>query len=386
MSILNSIKLLFFKNKRKDTAGIELHKNPDKFYPAPEASKELERKDTAGIELHKNPDKFHPAFEVSKEPVCPYCNESLGKRKEPTRRSKLSCERCGNIVFVDPWHHIFPSVYLNTKQGLIAKNLGKLDKCPATAGGTRDFWWAAQQKEWTAGKDKLTDAEAGDALWTLMNYNVVNMQNIIPKEEMPALGFYAQELQSWLSSYRDEEKKANAEIKGITKAKEEGKLDSKIDFICPYCNADLGKIPKPSRSSSRKCKKCKEQISIVLDQELFPAIFLTEKQSHLWSILYELERWVVTEGGIKQYEKYRKQMNKPKDANEKDMVEIISAILTDSIDLAWKEAKKDFEMQKKQYEEYKDIFSDTMKPELDDFWPKRIEGLLNNLKKEFQVP
>ena len=131
------------------------------------------RIDPAGLELHSNPDKYNSPFEVSTSPICPYCNESLGKRKEPTRRSKLSCKKCGNVVCIDPWHQIFPSVYLNVRQGLMAKYLGKLDKCPATSGSTRDFWWAAQQKEWTSNKSNLSDSEAADTLWMLMNYIVL---------------------------------------------------------------------------------------------------------------------------------------------------------------------------------------------------------------------
>ena len=66
---------------------------------------------------------------------------------------------------------------------MVAKYLGRLDKGIATAGKTEDFWWAAQQKDWLRGKEILTDNEASDVLWTLMNYNVLHMGDILPPEE-----------------------------------------------------------------------------------------------------------------------------------------------------------------------------------------------------------
>ena len=153
-----------------------------------EAYLEKQRRDEAAKAWRKNPAAFRPIQELSTTAICPWCNQSLGNKKPPSRRSQFSCRNCGSVVYADPWHRIFPSCYLNTKQALIARYLGFLNKGAGTAGKSEDFWWAAQQKDWLREKTRLIDAEASDTLWTLMNYNVIAMKDILPLEEIDNIG------------------------------------------------------------------------------------------------------------------------------------------------------------------------------------------------------
>lgn len=169
------------------------------------------RTDPAALAWSANPEAYKSPFRTSWKPVCPYCSSEIKNRKRPTRRSKFKCSNCGLHIWVDPWQRIFRSVYLRDMQGLVAKYLDLLDVgemrmgAPATAGTTADFWWASEQRAWTNKKD-LSDAEAADVLWTLMNYNVTNMDKIITVEEKPNFVHYAKELQRCMAEFKAEEK------------------------------------------------------------------------------------------------------------------------------------------------------------------------------------
>lgn len=128
------------------------------------------RRDLAAKSWRSSPQTYKPIPELSFTPTCPYCDGFLGKRKHASRRSKFTCKLCKNAVYVDAWHRIFPTCYLNAKQGLVARYLGELNNMAGAAGTSEDYWWFAQQKDWTRGKCPLSDQEAGDVLWGLMKY------------------------------------------------------------------------------------------------------------------------------------------------------------------------------------------------------------------------
>ena len=142
--------------------------------------------------------------------------------------SSFACPLCSNRVFVDPWHRIFTSCYLTTKQGLIAKYLGKLNDLPGAAGTSFDFWWKAQEIEWTKQRFPLTDQQAGDVLWGFMNYSVLMMREILPINEVKFFAPYSKELQVTMKNYRDEERRLV-----ITKLSNGEKDKPTTTLICP---------------------------------------------------------------------------------------------------------------------------------------------------------
>lgn len=93
------------------------------------------------------------------------------------------------------------------------------------------------------------------------------------------LPYYVQELQGWLKEYKREEKLVNKEMKEYEKAKKKGVIDAKIELTCPYCNANLGKTPIPSKRTTRKCKKCANAIHVEPNQKLFSSMFFNDRQS-----------------------------------------------------------------------------------------------------------
>jgi hypothetical protein len=334
------------------------------------------RRDPAYKTWHADPSRYHPTFTVSADPLCPYCQASLGQRKPPTRRSTVSCKSCGNLVYVDPKHHIFASVYLNAKQGLIAKTLGKLDSCPATAGKTEDFWWTASELDWAKGKTTLTENEAGDVLWSLMNYNVMHMRKIIPKNE--PYDFYVEELQRWLQEYRHLEKEANATLKRIQTQKKQqgGKLDSRLDMVCPYCQAALGKVPIPSKNSSRQCKKCKQPIYVKAKPRLFGHHFLSDKEQLLESTFDQLDHWVFTDGSLDTYHALQHQLFGDKEVTLKDKVKIIKLLLKENIDALNTLANEQYQQDLTNYKELGSILG---KPKKD----KELLNLVKSLRTSF---
>ena len=203
-------------------------------------------------------------------------------------------------MWVDPWQRLYKSVYLNARRGLICQYLGMLDECPATAGTFEDFLFTARSLKWTQGKKVLNDNQVADVLWALMNYNVMNMQDILPREELSELGYYAEKLQEWIAEYREEEKRVRRELKEFGKAKKKGHslASTKVKLLCPYCGTDLGAVSKPARRSKRKCKSCDKQIHVHPKQSLFKTPFLTTRQVTVVEYLEQLDHWVFTRGSM----------------------------------------------------------------------------------------
>ncbi len=304
---------------------------------------EDQRRDDAARAWKANRDMYQPKFEVSLDPVCPYCLKSLGERKPPTRRSKFSCKSCGLVVMVDPHHKIFPSVYLNEMQALIARSLSDLDKVVFAAGKTEDFWWAVQQKDWTKGKELLSENEVADMLWFLLNYSMIHMDKILPPGEANLRPEYSKQLQTMQEGFRKEEK----EIKN-----KEGKVTSgKLSLICPFCTEDLGEVVQPSKRSKRKCKKCKATIYVDPHQKLFETPFITESQQYLANALDQLAHWVFTMGGIDAFNKTKRDMNIEGEVTEKQIAEIIEKLIAHNLEKVRLDSEK-------QAQEYRKLFDD----------------------------
>ena len=162
------------------------------------ADHEKQRRDPAALQWCRHPEEFRPDALPSVEPICPYCGTLFRNRKPPSRRSTFACSNCQRDVSADPWQRVFSSVYLTARQGLIARYLARLDEGVATAGRMEDFLWCKRQLKWTRDRLVLTDSQAADVLWALMNYNVVHMREICPPERRECLREYAHQLQRWM--------------------------------------------------------------------------------------------------------------------------------------------------------------------------------------------
>jgi len=336
---------------------------------------EQSRQDRAAIERRADPDAYNPIPELSTTPECPYCKCSLGDRKPPSRRSRFSCQHCGNVVHVDPHHRIFPSCYLNAKQELIARYLSILDNSPGMAGRSGDFWWAAQQKEWLKGKAPLSDQEAADALWTLMNYCVTAMPELLPPEELENVRHYADELQRHMKAYRSEEKEVNEIVKAARNAaKTSGSPQkSKIDLVCPSCFKHLGTVPQPSRRSTRKCKKCSNAIYVDPKQRLFDSPFLSERQAYLADTVRQLDQWVFTDGSMEAFNSVKRKLGKTSPLSDADVTEVVRSLIVHNLDKACESERRDI-VERKQllgdaFEEHEGhtLCSDSIREMLNDF-------------------
>jgi len=338
---------------------------------------EKHRRDEAARAWRKNPNAYQPIRKLSTDPACPYCRQSLGNRKPPPRRSKFGCKTCGNVVVADPWHRIFPSCYLNAKQGLIARYLGMLDKAVGTAGKSEDFWWAAQQRDWLRGKNQLTDGEAADTLWTLMNYNVTATADILPPEERENFRYHADDLQRLMREYRKEEKLVNAELKSAKAAgKGKGRANAKIELECPNCGESLGKVAKPSRRSNRKCKVCGQAIHVDPRQRLFKSAFLTEKQAYLADTLDQLDHWVFTRGTIQDFNRVKKSVGKSGSLNDGEVAEVLRALIVENM----AKAKADAEKEHQAYEAMTSDIDEELRASGIN-WPLRSDGADDSLPR-----
>ena len=295
------------------------------------------RRDPAAIQWRSNPNRYNLVDELSFTPSCPYCKKSLGHRERPKRRSSFACPLCSNRVFVDPWHRIFTSCYLTTKQGLIAKYLGKLNDLPGAAGTSFDFWWKAQEIEWTKQRFPLTEQQAGDVLWGLMNYSVLMMREILPIDEVKFFAPYSKELQLTMKNYRDEERRLV-----ITKLSNGGKNKPTTTLICPNCSKSLGTTNKPARRSNRKCKLCKDTIYVDPYQTLFDSCFLTEQQHFLVRILNSLGQRVDFRATERDFDRARKSLALQEPLNNFEIVRVLQAIGLMNIDLAKKREDREF--------------------------------------------
>ena len=170
------------------------------------------RTDEAAVAIAQNPGLYKSAFKTSWDAVCPYCSKEIRGRKKPKQRSKFKCPECSFHVWIDPYQEIFPSVYLQDRQGLIAKyldilNVGKMRMGTiGTVGTTADFWYSADQVEWARGKRELGAAEAGDVLWRLFNYNMSNFTSFLPQSESQNLQAYINHIKSLMEEYVEQEK------------------------------------------------------------------------------------------------------------------------------------------------------------------------------------
>ena len=294
------------------------------------------RRDPAAQAWRRNPGAYNAIPRLSFVPTCPYCGGSLGDRKRPTRRSQFTCKLCSNKVYVDAWHRIFPKCYLNAKQGLIARFLGELANMAGAAGTSEDFWWFAQQKDWTRGKCPLSDQEAGDVLWGLMNYSVVEMQNILPREELNAFAGHARLLQELLARYREEEKQLK-DVHQKVKAIE----TSEVELICPNCHGSLGLVKQPTRRSSRNCKLCKKVIGVDPKQKLYKGAFLTERQVFLVGILAALDHRVTTRGSLQDFNRVKRSLGLEGSLDDRDIAKVLRALALENIKLTRKGADKE---------------------------------------------
>lgn len=170
------------------------------------------RIDPAWKVISEDPEKFKSAFKTSAMPICPYCNSNIEGRKPQKQRSKFKCPKCSLQIWVDPYTKIFPSIYLKDRQGLIAKYLDILDVgkmrlgAEGTVGTTEDFWYSADQIDWTKDKRKLTDDEAGDVLWRLFNYNMEYFRYFLSSSEARPPQDYVEYLKGLMEEYGAQEK------------------------------------------------------------------------------------------------------------------------------------------------------------------------------------
>lgn len=298
------------------------------------------RTDPALFEWKENPHLYQPRFERPQEEICPYCSATLKDRAQSSRRSQFHCKSCNNLVFADPKQNIFPSRYLDRRQALIAKYLAKLDKDLCSAGRTEDFWWTAQQIEWTKNKKTLKTSEAADVIWSLMNYSVLHLQEILPKEYEHAISQCIAEQQAMLEEYKDEEKEALRYLKDIRKTGVK-REEKKVRLVCPYCEYDLGPTKKPERRSTRKCKNCNKKIIVNPKQDLYATPFLTERQKYLVEVVDQLSAWVFTEVSKEQIEKLRSKSKSDHDVGRADLAPDIRELISLNIDTAKAYDKKE---------------------------------------------
>ena len=291
------------------------------------------RRDPAAIEWRRNPTRYNLINKLSFDPTCPYCNIFLGNRSIPKRRSSFACNSCSNRVFVDPWHRIFSSCYLTTKQGLIAKYLGKLNELPGSAGTSNDFWWKAQEIEWTKQRFPLTEQHAGDVLWGLMNYSVLMMREILPTGEAEYLSSHAKELQLVMKNYRNDEKHLL-----ITKLSNAADDSPKMVLVCPNCSRSLGSTNRPARISNRKCKLCKDTIHVNPHQTLFNSPFLTGHQAFLVGIFGGLGQRIDFSATEQDFDRARRAIGLKEPLNNFEIVRVLKSIGLTNIELAKKRA------------------------------------------------
>jgi hypothetical protein len=219
---------------------------------------------------------------------------------------------------------------------LIARYLGELNNMAGAAGTSADFWWFAQQKDWTRGKCPLSDQEAGDVLWGLMNYSVVEMRNILPREEMAEFTAHARLLQELLARYREDEK----QLKAAHEKMKAGETN-KVELICPYCQGSLGHVKQPTRCSSRKCKLCGERICVDPRQELFKGPFLTERQVFLVGILAAMVRRITLKGSIRDFNRAKRSLGLKGAGSDYEIAKALRVLALENIKLAKEAADKE---------------------------------------------
>jgi ribosomal protein L37AE/L43A len=141
----------------------------------------------------------------SVEPVCPYCKNSIGNRKTPTRRSNFKCKKCSNQIYVDPTQKVFESVYLTKNQSVLVYYLWKLDRWIFTAGTIEDYLWAKSK----IGKacHPNTENVAADTIWFLLKYNLKNIKAINPHGDNLSYQFYQEDIVELMRSFKEDLKK-----------------------------------------------------------------------------------------------------------------------------------------------------------------------------------
>ena len=327
------------------------------------------RRDEAWREINKNPEQYHPPFVPSEQPVCPHCSSSLGNRKTPSRRSKLSCKKCGDIVYVDPHQMIFGSIYLNKRKSIIAKAFDAFGKNIYSAGTTEDFWWAVGKLKHTTGRSLLTENQAGDVLWYLMNYSVANMNKILPKNEHRLHQVYAQSLQDEMRRFQGKEKE------GKTASKKKGSGGAMAEFVCPNCYHNFGKHPQPSRRSTRKCKECGESISVETEPLLFERYYLTNDENYVEVALSALGSWVGTKGGKALFNRKAKELGLALGMSVQDMARAVALAYEENIKNLRKQAEKEAQKMEKYGLDYKPDYT----------MAKIVQEYLDELKEHFGI-
>lgn len=256
-------------------------------------SQQSQRTDKAWVEISKNPNFYKSAFVTSKVPICPYCDSSLD-RKEPTKRSKFLCPKCKKHIWVDPYQTIFPSIYLKSREGLIAKhldilNVGKFRMgVEGTVGTEEDFWYSADQLEWTKGKRKITAEEgAGDVLWRLYQYNNSNFVDLMPPKTKDEYELHIQWLLELEKEYSAEEKILKKENGNVPNKKKEYKSgdDSLAEIGKIYSDADFDRLFVALRKVIRE--KLKDNRSI--DEDLKKLYIAQCSKNVIYKDLYNKE-------------------------------------------------------------------------------------------------
>lgn len=281
------------------------------------------RQDPAALAWHAEPHKYRLGVPVNAAPRCPHCEATWRGRKHPTRRSTFSCEACGRVVHADPKQGVFPVIYLTGRQALITRTLNEVDRQGVMAGTSADLWWCAQQKEWLRGRPELSVAEAGDALWALLHYNLVHLGSIYPSSTGPA---EAQVI--WLEELM---KRYQAEERALRDAEKAPQTKRAPDTSCPYCACDLAKLKQPSRRGKRKCPGCGKALVVDPTQRLFACPFLSDRQAFLTDTLHQLDHWVFTQGTMVDFEAVARELGVTKPYSEEAVAQVLRALIQSNI-------------------------------------------------------